>query len=269
MHQRKNIEVSIKPHKILLIGHKSSASSVICDYLRTLGCNCTIASNREALARIEREAFDAVLFDLTHESLPEQTVLAIKEIRPNLAKRILLITGGSQSTEMRAWHDLSTISKEKPLSQLWAKLELIFAGQQPPRFAPAGMQKARLIFDSFSSPAISGIRGSLSSARQLAYQHRSTTVNLLVQHNKETVWTSLAGQVLDVSMRAVHGLPVLLSSRNRTLAQTITSQFGEFGLEVDLVEYAGLQIRLAEGSWIYMALEDTDLNQMSGLEADR
>jgi hypothetical protein len=70
------------------------------------------------------------------------------------------------------------------------------------------MQNARLIFDSFNEPAVVGLRGSSEPARQLAYQYDSATINLLIQHRSTGERISLAGQVLDVSMRAVHGLPV-------------------------------------------------------------
>jgi CheY-like chemotaxis protein len=223
-----------------------------------MGCACTVAHSREALTRIEHELFDVVLLDVTHSQIPyEQTIQAIKEVRPALAERILLIAD-SKPAERNVLGNLPHISLKKPLSQLWTKLEEILVVPQPARLAPSGMQNARLIFDSFSSPVAAGVRGSLRSARQLAYQHSSTTINLLIHLRKQEVRISLAGQVLDVSMREVHGLPVLLSNQRGILAETTTSQFGEFGLEADLLEHAGLQIRLAEGSWIYLPLENMD-----------
>jgi CheY-like chemotaxis protein len=258
MFQRKNLGAQIERRKVLFIGNDSAASHAVCGFLRTMGCRCTATPSREALTRIEHELFDVVLLDVTHSQFPhEQTILAIQEVRPALAERILLITG-SKSAEGNILGNLPHISLEKPLSQIWTKLEEILAVSQPSSFAPPGMQNARLIFDSFSSPVAAGVRSSLRSARQLAYQHSSTTINLLIHLKKKEVRISLAGQVLDVSMREVHGLPVLLSSQSGILAETTTSQFGEFGLETDLLEYAGLQIRLSEGSWIYVPLENMD-----------
>jgi hypothetical protein len=258
MFQRKNLAAPIGQLKVLFIGNESSASHVVCDFLHTAGCKCTVASGSESLAWIEQEFFSAVLVDVTKpQASHEQTILAIKEIRPALAKRILLITG-PEPAERSEFLSLPQISIEKPLSQLWTKLEEILAVPRPSRLTPPGMQNARLIFDSFSVPAVAGIRGPLAAARQLTYQYDSATVNLLIHLEDKEKRISLVGQVLDVSMRAVHGLPVLLSDGNRPLAEATTSQFGEFRLQVDLMEYAGLQIRLAEGSWIHMPLENMD-----------
>lgn len=258
MLQRKNLAAPIERYKVLFIGKDSSTIQAVCNFLHTLNCECTIATSSEALAKLEGENFDAVLVDATHSQSPQQTILAIKETRPALAERILLITG-PEPAESDEFCGLPYISIEKPLSQLWTRLEKVLAVPQPSRFAPPGMQNARLIFDSFSAPpAVSGTRGSLAAARQLTYQHDSATVNLLIRLESKADRISLVGQVLDVSMRAVHGLPVLLSNGSRTLGETTTSQFGEFGLEVGLMEYAGLQIRLAEGSWIHMPLENLD-----------
>jgi hypothetical protein len=220
-----------------------------------------VNSSSEALAKLEQEPFDAVLLEAANSQSPyEPMVLAIQEIRPALVKRILLLTDPEPAEENK-FRGLPHISLEKPLSHIWTKLEEILAVQPTLRPVPPGMQNAQLVFDSFSSPKTAGTRGSLKSARQLAYQHGSTTVNVLIHAKNDGVRIALAGQVLDVSMRAVHGLPVLLSDGSRTLAETTTSQFGEFGLEVGGLEYAGLQIRLSEGSWIHMAMEDMDLTR--------
>jgi hypothetical protein len=118
------------------------------------------------------------------------------------------------------------------------------------------MQLSRLVFDSLNSPEGAGLPGSPGSDRQLVYQYESTTVNVLIRVLENSDQIALLGQVLDVSMRAVHDLPVLLLDHNKILAQTTTSQFGEFGLQSDCAGPASLQIRLSEGSWIYMLFEN-------------
>lgn len=256
MFQPKHLEESVQ-HRVLLVGSDSSANQAVCDFLQVLDCKCTVASPSEVFRKIQLEAFDGLLFDLTSSPVPqEQLILAIREKRPALLERILLITN-SVKPEILEYLSLPAISKEKPLSHLWSKLEEIFAARHSPVFVPPGMISARLIFDSLHESSVAGIRGSLQSGRQLTYQHQSTTINLLIHQKQEASFRlSLVGQVLDVSMRAVHDLPVLLRNKNRTLAKTSTSQFGEFALELDFVEFAGVQIRLAEGSWIYMPLEN-------------
>jgi CheY-like chemotaxis protein len=256
-------DIIINQRKILFILDRPSEGKALCNFLHSMGCVCIATTSREAFIRMEQETFDVILFDLAgSQSSLEKMIQATREVRATLVERILLLTGDNPAEVQEhlnpGYFNLPNISQEQPLLQLWEKLEEMFAAQQPPKFVPPGMHSARLLFDSLSSPVVAGVRGSLRSARQLAYQHKSTTVNLLIHPKEEISRLSLAGQVLDLSMRAVHELPVILSTQHRTLAQTTTSQFGEFGLEFDFVEHAGLQIRLSEGSWIYMPFENMD-----------
>jgi CheY-like chemotaxis protein len=274
MLERKHTGDPIHQRKILFILDRPSEGKALCNFLHSMGCACVAATSREALIRMEQETFDVILFDLAgSQSSLEKMIQAIREVRATLVERILLLTGDNLAEVQEHLNpgrfNLPAISQEQSLLQLWEKLEEIFAAQQPPKSAPPGMHTARLIFDSLSSPTVAGVRGSLRSARQLAYQHESTTVNLLIHPKDDNSRLSLAGQVLDLSMRAVQGLPVILSNRHRTMAQTTTSQFGEFGLEFDFVEHAGLQIRLSEGSWIYLPFENRDRlkNSISELDA--
>ena len=71
---------------------------------------------------------------------------------------------------------------------------------------------------------------------------------------------SLAGQVMGSGMRKTEnsGLVVLLLDGSKTVAWTATNELGEFQLEFDLLEDAGLQIRLGEGSWAAIVLGKMD-----------
>jgi hypothetical protein len=261
MFQWKQIGDAAKRHRVLLIGCESFACQDVTQFLHMAGCTCTVVSSREALISLEQESFDAILIDSTHSEAPlEQFVLAVKNVQPALLGRILLITGTEPANGM---HILPSISREKPLSQLWTKLQEILVAGEAPNLAPPGMQIPQLMFDSFNSPMAAGMRGSPRSDRQLVYLHSNTTVNLLIRLMEGAYQIALLGQVLDVSLRVVHGLPVLLRYQNITLAQTNTTEFGEFGLHYDFVEHAGLQIQLAEGSWIYMPLELTNWRRNS------
>ena len=49
--------------------------------------------SREALAAIKRESFDTILLDLRYSEMPVgEMVLAIKQLRPTLVGRVLIIT---------------------------------------------------------------------------------------------------------------------------------------------------------------------------------
>jgi hypothetical protein len=266
---RENHLESFMLRSVLLFGFKPPFKERICEFLLAAGCTCSEATSRN---EIERATFDALLLDLTNTSHQAVEIIsAIKQIRPEVSKRILLITDPSFTNPLitspfitnprqaeRLLHDsLPEISREAPLPQLWAKLQEIFALQTVRNPVPRGMVVAQLIFDSFQSPPTFGVRGSMQDgSRQLAYQHNSTKINLLIQGNSEQV--SLVGQVLDVSLRDVNERPVLLSGTDGELKRTSTSLYGEFGFEFEFVRDASLRIHLSDGAWIYMPLEGMD-----------
>ena len=236
---------------VLLIGESATGRETICNFLAVKRCRCISASASESPALAVRSHFDAILLHAQPAELVQQAILALGQARPGITERILVVA--SPDLLAADFLGVQIVPQDLPLPQLWNMLENIFADQQI--CVPAGMQMAQLVYDSLHSPRREGIRGPQSGARQLAFQHHGTTVNILINH-LESVRLLLTGQVLDLSMRMVHGLPVLLRRRSATLAQTTTSQFGEFSFETELPDDAGLQIRLAEGSWIYLSLNN-------------
>jgi CheY-like chemotaxis protein len=86
---------SIKDRKILLIESEPVAREMLRALVNDLGCQGEVAvDGRDALARLRRTDFDAVLLDLRSSSLPpEEVVAGIHDIRPSLIGRVLVITG--------------------------------------------------------------------------------------------------------------------------------------------------------------------------------
>jgi CheY-like chemotaxis protein len=84
-----------QPRNILIIEDEPSIRNVLYVLLAGLGCKGDIAHNgHQALAMIEKEIFDAVLLDLRCSEMPTgEMVSAIKELRPSLVGRVLVITG--------------------------------------------------------------------------------------------------------------------------------------------------------------------------------
>lgn len=248
--------------RILLIGAEPSQEALISTFLVTMGCTCATVSSREMSAVIERETFDAVLLALDRSQVyAEKTILRIKEIRPSLAERTLVITSSftdRQTIELIERHDLQQVSQGALLGQLWSALQGMFAGPRLPKLAPQNMQIAQVIFDSFRSPLPAGVRGLHAPARQLAYQHKSATIDLIIEPREGRGGISISGQVLDATKRKGEGLAVLLTSDLKTLARTTTNQFGEFGLEFELAKEACLEIRLGEGVWVSLPLGKMD-----------
>jgi CheY-like chemotaxis protein len=245
---------------ILLIADESPVRGLVSTFLTTMGCACAIISNNADLSIAEREFFDAVLIDLANAGVPvEQAIQKIQSVQPGLSEKFLVFSSGVTDPRMVALigrYGLQQLSQGILLQELWATLQEFFS---PPRSAmplQRDLQVAQLIFDSFRSPQPAGLRASGALTRQLAYQHRDATIDLLIEAKEESGRVSLAGQVLGFNLRkgANHGLAVLLIDRMKTLARTATNQFGEFHLEFEFVEGAGLQIRVSEGSWASIPL---------------
>jgi CheY-like chemotaxis protein len=123
--------------KVLIIEDEPAIRNVIYVLLAGLGCESDVAHNgREALAMIQHEDFDAVLLDLRCSDLPpEQVVSEIKEIRPNLVGRVLVITGevaDPQTLEMIERNCLPHVPRSRLMQELWERLRTLLGLSRSP-----------------------------------------------------------------------------------------------------------------------------------------
>jgi hypothetical protein len=103
---------------------------------------------------------------------------------------------------------------------------------------------AKLLFDSSRSPLQVGVRSTASPARQLLFGIGTYRIDLRMEPQIDSEKVAVVGQVLH-SADPRHGLgalPVALIKGRKVVAETITSQFGEFNLECDLE--GGFQLRV-------------------------
>jgi CheY-like chemotaxis protein len=265
MLQAKNFDApSVQRQKVLLVGAEPSVQSLISAFLATMGSMCTVASSKEeAPAILEREVFDAVLLDYGRwDGGADEFILRIKQIRPSVADRIVVITNGTADRgmmELIERHDLFQVSQEGLVQQLWATLQELFVSRRPWQLPVRRMGIPQIIFDSFRSPMTAGVRSLSPGARQLGYQHKSTIIDLSIEFLEGSDRISLAGQVLDAERKGMNdGLSVLLVSGFATLVRTATNQFGEFHLEFESAENVSLEIRVGERSWVLVPLGKMD-----------
>ena len=79
--------------KILVVEDEPSIRNVIKSLVEGAGCDGDLASGAQALARIHRNEYDAVLLDLRCSAIPAQEFIAhIQNIQPNLVGRVLVVT---------------------------------------------------------------------------------------------------------------------------------------------------------------------------------
>ena len=128
--------------KILVIEDEPAIRNALYVLLAGLGCEGDVAySGRQALAMLSREKFDAVLLDLRCRELSaEQVVAEIREIRPNLVGRVLVITGDvadAQTMEMIERHCLPHIPRNRMMQELWNRLRPILGIPASPTEHPS------------------------------------------------------------------------------------------------------------------------------------
>ena len=126
---------SLRPRNVLIVEGEPSIRNLLYVLLAGLGCEGDIAqSGRQALAMIEKESFDAVLLDLRYSEMPAgEMVSAIRELRPNLLGRVLVITGeisDPQTMEMIKKNCWPYIPRQRVMQELWGRLRALLGLSQ-------------------------------------------------------------------------------------------------------------------------------------------
>jgi len=117
---------------------------------------------------------------------------------------------------------------------------------------------AALVFDTFSQPALAGVRSSAAAARQMVYEADGFTVDVRFDRTSPKT-VHLFGQVLDADRsRSVLAIcPVLLCSQNGALlAEGKTNYLGEFDLQFEAQDGLKLSIWVSGSKLIRIALSN-------------
>jgi hypothetical protein len=257
-----------KKRRLLLISPNPAEWDGISTLLGTLGWTCTAVSVAEDIpGTVERDSFDAVLLEVSHSATgAERIIVGIREVRPSLAERIIVIygTGGDPEVqELVERYDLSHLFPENVVSRVWSALENLVVSPAVRKPAPRSLQVARLLSDTLCTPGSAGVRNSGIPGRHYTYEHNDTVVDVLVHNLAASNRISLVGQVLDATRTKgkVDNLAVLLTGRTGTLARTTTNLLGEFNLEFEPAENVSLEIRVGQRSWILVPLRHIDCLQ--------
>lgn len=243
--------------RVLLIGFELSTKESISVLLKTMGWTSMILPDFERVeAGLQQGSFEAVLLSLRYSAEElEKVILEIKEIRPTLSERIVVVSSGAvvpEILELIERYDLSYLPEDKVLSRLWSTLEDLVAFPPWYRVAARNIGVARLLYDSLRMHGVIGVRSSHTSGRRFIYEHSNTTIDMQLDVQPGSNRISLIGHVLDGTKPPLsyENLAVVLHARNGTLARSTTNRLGEFILQFEFAENVNLEIRVAERSWI-------------------
>jgi DNA-binding NtrC family response regulator len=112
---------------VLIIEDEPAIRNALFVLLAGMGCEGDVAYNgQQALSMISREQFDAVLLDLRCSNAPaEEIVSQIKEIRPNLVGRVLVITSevsDPRTIDLVSRYLLRSVPRSRLMPELWGQL---------------------------------------------------------------------------------------------------------------------------------------------------
>ena len=120
---------------VLIVEDEPSIRNVLYLLLAGLGCEGNVAHTaQQALSMIEKQSFDAMLLDLRCSEMPAaEMASAIKELRPSLVGRVLVITGevaDPQTLEMIKKNCWPHIPRHRVMQELWDRLRSLL-GSSP------------------------------------------------------------------------------------------------------------------------------------------
>jgi hypothetical protein len=107
---------------------------------------------------------------------------------------------------------------------------------------------AQLLFDSFHSPWVEGIRSAGPSLRQLLYGTDGYRIDLQIESQENSEKMALVGQVLNSRDpgNTVSAAPVTIVKGQKVRALGVTNRFGEFHVECEVERGLQLRVRLPQ-----------------------
>jgi hypothetical protein len=129
-----------------------------------------------------------------------------------------------------------------------------------PRPAPNSVKVfATLVFDSFQTPALAGVRGAAVGTRRLLYEASGVSIELSVDSLSATGDVLLTGQVVHPGDEAtgICEVPVQLLHGRKTIAQTQTNKFGEFHLKGEAGKGMQVSLGVSEQKDVFILLDDS------------
>jgi hypothetical protein len=144
------------------------------------------------------------------------------------------------SKELNLWQRLRQVAQREsgyePVEGAVRTVNALFVNQRSHRTHYAKLGAPALLFDSFRSPLLAGMRSSGSATRQLLYGANDYRIDVRIEPQTDSQKVVLVGQVLNSADpdERLSQVPVALLKGRRVLAESVTSHFGEFQMECAL-----------------------------------
>lgn len=164
------------------------------------------------------------------------------------------------SKELRMWQRLQQVARREsvyaPPEGTVRTVNATFAHRSAGQPRHAKSQVVTLLFDSFRSPLLAGVRSVESASQQLLYGADDYRIDVRIEPQMDSEKVLLIGQVLNSADpdERLAAVPVSLFTGRRILAEAVTSAFGEFQIECELEESFRLVVLLANGKEVSIPL---------------
>lgn len=144
------------------------------------------------------------------------------------------------SKELSIWQRLQQVARREsayaPSEGAVRTVNATFVNQSADRLRGAKSQLASLLFDSFRGPLMAGVRSAGSASQQLLYGVGDYRIDVRIEPQMDSEKVVLIGQVLNSADpdERLSTAPVTLLKGRKILAESVTSEFGEFQIECEL-----------------------------------
>jgi hypothetical protein len=172
-----------------------------------------------------------------------------------------LETGCAACTkDLSMWQRLQQVARREsayaPSEGAVRTVNATFVNRPAGRASHAKTQLASLLFDSFRGPVLAGVRSSGNASQQLLYGLDDYRIDVRIEPQMDSEKVVLIGQVLNSADpdERLASMPVSLLKGQKLLAESVTSEFGEFQIECQLQSGIRLIITLSDRKEVSLQL---------------
>jgi hypothetical protein len=164
------------------------------------------------------------------------------------------------SKELSMWQHLQRVARREsaytPSEGAVRTVNASFTNRSIGQLSHAKSQLASLLFDSFRSPLLAGVRSSGSASQQLLYGVGDYRIDVRIEPQMDSEKVVLIGQVLNSAdpEERLSAAPVSLLKGRKILAESVTSEFGEFQIECELQGGIRLVVTLSDRQEVSLQL---------------